>query len=178
MELYSYLTYLHQNLGLREFLSIPWVPSQEVVDTPDTKENPATENLSAVSSLHSQDLWTAESTFQPQNHYEVLFVRINSGFLSLREDASASELLGKLRAAIGYTSATAPWVEVDLGLWCETVELLKLQSDKILLLFEDKIEKPSSHFNFWIIPDPHMMSLQTKLKRPAWELLKEWKQND
>lgn len=178
MELYSYLSYLHQNLGLREFLSIPWVPSQEIAETPETLENSGSEKLTSVPSFSSEDLWMAEGTFQRQNHYSVLFVRINSGFLSLREDGSALELLSKLRLAMGYTSATAPWVEVDLGAWCETVDLLKLQADKILLMFEDKIEKPTPNFQYWVIPDPHLMGIQTELKRPAWELLKEWKQND
>lgn len=117
----------------------------------------------------------AEDTYNPRQHYPLLFLRVNGDSMSLKNHSSALELFSKLRSALGYHSENAPWLETSLADWQKALSSVRMQSDRVLLMVDEIIAREESDRSEWIIPDPCLMVEVVELKRPTWELLKEWK---
>ena len=179
MRIENYLNYLHQHLGLRQVPN-DWPladePSSEEPQPLDANhEGVNTDNLVCVVDLESESLLGSESSYDRSRSYPALFVRIGAEPASLSVDAEARDLFVKLRSALGFDAESAPWVEIPLNEWQKALDFLRTQTKRILIMNDDQSDKGNSERSEWMIPDPAWMAQNPLLKRPAWELLKEWK---
>ncbi len=175
MKISNYLNYVHRNLGLREVLISP-----EILET--MERSPLTLSESAEVPAESKEegeppILSVESTYSLERKYEAIFVRVSSGVTLLNEDLVALDLFQKLRKALHWEAEKAPWVEVSLADWMEVLPQLRSQAPKVLLMVDDQLKKGVGEPGEWMIPDPAVLAQQPDLKRPTWELLKEWRTN-
>lgn len=119
--------------------------------------------------------------FQP---YVVLFIRRPRTVLArdmgenlessaLDHHPQALELFHKLRQAMNLNAAVAPYVEIGEGDFFMALHHVRSQAHKIIIMADDCLQKGDQQ-NDWIIPDPTVLERHPHLKRPTWELLKQW----
>lgn len=178
----QYLNYLNKNMGVRfvtkhtQDVFDKLSDEQATLDESDNAMKPLRRfELSSTTTEAQSPLLNYEQSFDEQKSFAVLFLRITAEGESLASDSASRELFAKLRLAVGYDASTAPWIETSLGFWQEALTLLRPRAQRILLMFEDRLEKNTPTLEEWIIPDPRVMLEQVELKRPTWELLKDWK---
>ncbi len=166
MMIQNYLKYVHKNLGLSGVMLNPEVVESSANLSIAPKILPA-ESLAPV--------FHPESTYLQTGRYAALFLRVGDAPLSLSSDPEAEELFSKLRWALGFKPESAPWLEVSLAHWQQVLQMARQQAPRVILMLDDCLERGINDRPEWIIPDPSVLVQQVELKRPTWELLKEWK---
>jgi len=112
-------------------------------------------------------------------------------FPSLDEDLKSLELFIKLRQAMKLDKISAPYVEIlDNDIKGALIDLQSLATH-IFIMQGDGSEEISSLWSnvnavvdssvqsskagtFWILPDPAELFNKPQLKRPTWDLLRQW----
>lgn len=180
MNIENYLKYVQNNLGLKsviipqntEFnLAFTTELSEAVNKIPDDSLILNQENEALPSMLNL----TWENHTVDTGFVKAYFLRVYFEKDSMAETPMALELFLKLRTALGFSAQSAPLVEVSIAQWQLALEFLKQKTPRIILMIDDRIEKATADLDVWQIPDPIVLARQVELKRPTWELLKEWK---
>lgn len=135
-------------------------------------------------------LEAAEASFRLHGgQYEAIFLRVTDGRPSLGSDSAALELFLRLRKALDLDGERAPWVECQLANWTLCFRELSKRSSFVLIMTDDLIHQGTKTpmgndvrvvleprlEDLWVIPDPAWLIEDESLKRPTWELLKDWK---
>lgn len=195
MMIQNYLKYVHKHLGLSGVMLTPEIIESSMAkaaleNSSNAPVNNAATNtasvevaseapFSAIPPLETTSslplVFEAEESYDPSKNYLAIFLRIGDVYPSLKNDPHAEELFSKLRGALGFKPESAPWVEASLGHWQPVLQVIRKQGRRVILMLDDTLEKSVADRPEWIIPDPAVLIRQIKLKRPTWDLLKEWK---